>query len=217
MNRRWLPALAVAVFTCAGLAAGCASFHSDQPATQVYALDPKFAAATQAVPAPQASAVPQAATPESAAPTLQVLRPLVAPGLDTAEIALTRDGQRLDYYAASRWAAPLPELVQSLAVEALRASGKFRSVQPDGSAFAADLVLQLEIRRFQAVYSGDGPPTVQVQLLATIGRRNERAILATVDANGAVTAADNRMQPVVAAFQSAVGAALRELATRVSP
>ena len=212
MNRRWAFGPAALVFVA--LACGCASFHSNQPAMQVYQLDPGFAA-----PAASAATAPPSASPapEAAAPTLQVLRPLAAPGLDTTEIALTRDGQRLDYYAASRWPAPLPELMQSLAVEALRASGKFRSVQPDSTAFSADLVLQLEVRRCQAVYSGDGPPTVQVQLLATVGRRSERAILATVSADSAVAAADNRMQPVVAAFQSAVGAALRDLAARVTP
>ena len=212
MNRRW----PLAAVLSALLAAACANFHSDQPAVQVYALEPGFAAAA----APNAAATaPEAATaaPQAAAPTLQVLRPLAAPGLDTAEIALTRDGQRLDYYAASRWPAPLPELVQSLAVEALRASGKFRSVQPDSGAFAADLVLQIEIRRCQAVYPAGGPPTVQVQLLATLGRRSERAILATATADSTVPAAENRMQPVVAAFQSAVGAALRDLAARIAP
>ena len=216
MNRRWLPARALAALPSALLATACANFHSDQPAVQVYALEPGFAAA--ATPSAQAG-TPEAtaAAPETAAPTLQVLRPLAAPGLDTAEIALARGGQRLDYYAASRWPAPLPELMQSLAIEALRASGKFRSVQPDSSAFSADLVLQLEILRCQAVYTGEGPPTVQVQLLATVGRRNERAILATINAGSTVPAADNRMQPVVAAFQSAVGAALRDLAAHVAP
>jgi cholesterol transport system auxiliary component len=211
-----VPGVALAaVYALGGLAllgtAGCASFHSDAPAVQVYALDPTFAAA----PAP--AVPPAAAAPVSAVPTLQVLRPLAAPGLDTTGIALTRDGQRLDYYAASRWPAPLPELVQSLAVESLRASGKFRSVQPDAGAFAADLVLQLEIKRCQAAYAGEGAPFVQVQLLATLGRRDERAILATVTAEASVPATDNRMRPVVAAFQSALGAALTDLATRVTP
>jgi cholesterol transport system auxiliary component len=202
MIRRWSTAPVLAAGLSALVSAGCANFHSDQPALQVYALEPAFAAP---------------AAPDAAAPTLQVLRPLAAPGLDTAEIALARGGQRLDYYAGSRWPGPLPDLLQSLTIEALRASGKFRSVQPDSSAFAADLVLQLEILRCQAVYAGDGPPSVQVQLLATVGRRSERAILATVSAESTVPAADNRMQPVVAAFQAAVGAALKDLASHVAP
>ncbi len=186
------------------VAGGCADFHSKQAAIQVYTLEPAFSAA--------------AAGTTAATATLQVARPLAAPGLDTDGIALQRNGQRLDYYAASRWAAPLPELVQSQAIEALRASGKFRSVQPEGAAFAADLVLQLEIRRCQADYGGaDGPPTVQVQLLATLGRRADRSVLATVNAAGAAPAGENRMQSVVAAFQAALGTALGELSAGLAP
>lgn len=179
------------------LAGACADLHSKQAPIQVYTLAPSYGAAV--------------AGTTAATATLQVARPLAGPGLDTDGIALQRDGQRLDYYAASRWAAALPEIVQSQAIEALRASGKFRSVQPEGAVFAADLVLQLEIRRCQAEYNGDGPPTVQVQLLATLGRRADRSVLATVSAAGAAPAAENRMQSVVAAFQAALGTALGEL------
>jgi cholesterol transport system auxiliary component len=184
------------------VSAGCSGFHSHEPATQVYTLDPQF---TQAPPAAASTA------------TLQVLRPEAAPGLDTERIALRRSSQRLDYYAASRWPAPAPEFLQSLAIEALRASGKFRSVQADSATFASDLVLQIEIRRFQAEYAGDGAPVVHVQLVATLGRRKDRAITSSVSADSSVAAAENRMQAVVAAFQSATTAALADLAARLAP
>jgi len=202
---RLRPLFASVLAAC--MVSACADFHSKQAAIQVYTLEPSFAASAS-VPAPGTA---------RAAATLLLPRPLAAPGLDTEGIALQRNGQRLDYYAASRWAAPLPEIVQSQAIAALRAAGKFRSVQPDGAAFAAELVLQLEIRRCQAEYSADGPPTVHVQLLATLGRRADRSVLATVSAAGAAQAAENRMQSVVAAFQSALGAALGELSTELAP
>ena len=202
---RLRPLFASVLAAC--MVSACADFHSKQAAVQVYTLEPTFAS-------PVAASAPGTAL---AAATLLVPRPLAAPGLDTEGIALQRNGQRLDYYAASRWAAPLPEIVQSQAIEALRASGKFRSVQPDGAAFAAELVLQLEIRSCQAEYSADGPPTVRVQLLATLGRRADRSVLATVSAAGAAQAAENRMESVVAAFQSALGAALGELSTELAP
>jgi ABC-type uncharacterized transport system auxiliary subunit len=217
MNARWLPALAMAAM----LASSCVGFHSEQAPVQVYSLEPRFEAAAASPPSSEAVASARdAALPvrdAGAAATLQVLRPLAAPGLGTTGIALARDGQRLDYYAASRWPSPLPELMQSLAVDALRATGKFRSVQPAGSALGADHVLQLEVRRCQAVYRGDGPPVVEVQLLATFGRRGETGTLSTASAASSAQAAENRMQSVVAAFQSAVGAALTELAARVGP
>lgn len=195
---RFFTAALVACVACA-----CADFHSKQAAIQVYMLEPTYGAAV--------------AGTAAATATLQVARPLAGPGLDTDGIALQRDGQRLDYYAASRWAAALPEIVQSQAIEALRASGKFRSVQPEGAAFTAELVLQLEIRRCQAEYNGDGPPTVHVQLLATLGRRADRSVLATVSAAAAAPAAENRMQSVVAAFQAALGTALGELNAGLAP
>lgn len=183
--------------------AGCGGFHSNQPATQVYTLDPV-----------SAPSKPEAA---SNAPSLLVLRPQAAPGLDSEHIALRRSAQRLDYYAASRWPAPLPDFLQSLAIEALRASGKFRIVQPDRATFAAEQVLQIEIRRFQAEYAGESAPVVHVQLLATLGRRNDPSVLATVNAESSVPAAENRMQAVVAAFQKAVAAALADLAGQLPP
>jgi cholesterol transport system auxiliary component len=182
---------------------GCAGLHSNQAVAQVYTLEPGFA--------------PAAASATGNAATVQVLRPLAAPGLDSEHIALVRGVQRLDYYAASRWPAPLPELLQSLAIDALRSAGKFRAVQSDGTAFAASEVLQIEIRRCQAEYAGDGLPVVHVQLHATLGQQNERSLVTSVSAESTAPVAENRMQAVVAAFQQAVGAALEQLATQLAP
>lgn len=182
---------------------GCGGLHSNQAATQVYTLDPLYAQSKLEAPSSVAG--------------LLVLRPQAAPGLDTDRIALRRSAQRLDYYAASRWPAPLPDFLQSLAIEALRATGKYSSVQPDRAAFAADEVLQIEIRRFQAEYATEGAPVVHVQLRATLGHRNDRSVQASVSAESSVPAAENRMQAVVAAFQSAVAAALADLAGRLPP
>jgi cholesterol transport system auxiliary component len=183
--------------------AGCSGFRSDEGPTQVYTIDPVFEASKLETP--------------GAAPSLRLLRPLAAPGLDNERIALRRGSQQLDYYAASRWPTPLPEFVQSLAIEALRASGKYRAVQSDGAAFAADEVLQIEIRRFQAEYNGAGAPLVHVQLLATLGSRTDRKALASVSAESSVKASENRMQAVVAAFQSAATSALTELVRQLPP
>lgn len=184
------------------LAGGCSGLHSKEGAPQTYTL---------------VSVAPPAvvSTPAGAA-TVQVLRPLAAPGLDTEGIALLRDTHRLDYYAASRWPAPLPDLVQTLAVDALRAAGHFRAVQPDATALASDDVLQIEIRHCEVEYSGDGSPVVHVQLLATLGQRSDRALLANVTAESSKSASENRMQSVVSAFQAAIDDALNQLAAKLA-
>ncbi len=134
----------VALLLCA---AGCSFLETKHPLAQVYTLAP-------ALPAASANQPP-------ATVTIKVMHPLCAPGLDSDNIALTRSGQRFDYYAHSRWAAPVPELVQSWAVDALRAAGHFRAVQSDTVPLDADYLLQLEIRRFQAEYQSDEAPVVQ--------------------------------------------------------
>jgi len=196
-RRAWLPSLLLAC------AAGCSGLHSDQPAPQVYRLAPTLPAAAESTPAASA--------------TLRVLRPLAAPGLESDAIVLTRSGQRFDFYAHSRWTAPLPELVQSGAIDALRAAGRFRAVQGEAVPLDSDYVLQLEIRRFQAEYQGDGPPLVRVQLVATLGRRTDRSLVASAVAESDVPAQANRMQGVSAAFEAAFGQALAQLVKQVQP
>jgi cholesterol transport system auxiliary component len=190
------------------LAAGCSGLHSNQAATQIYVLAP-------ALPAPAVGVSAADGAPPSA--TLKVLRPLSVPGLDTDRIALTRSGQRLDYFAHSSWAAPLPELVQSGAIDALRAIGKFRAVQSDAAPLEADFLLQLEVRRFHAQYQGDGPPTVRVQLVGTLARRSDRTVLASIMAASDVPASVNRLQSVSAAFETAFAEALAQLGAQLQP
>lgn len=202
MSRRdsWRTLALVVPLLCA---AGCSFLETKQPLAQVYTLAP-------ALPAASASQMP-------ATVTIKVLRPLCAPGLDSDNIALTRSGQRFDYYAHSRWAAPVPELVQSWAVDALRSAGHFRAVQSDAVPLDADYLLQLEIRRFQAEYQSDEAPVVRVQLVATLGRGADRSLISNVVVASDVPAGANRLQSISAAFQSALGQALAQLAQQVQP
>lgn len=179
------------------LAAGCSGLKSDAPAEQVYILRPGAAgvAATQ---------------PLSA--TLQVRRPAAQPGLDTNRIALTRPGNRLDYYAGSRWAGPLTDVVGALLAQSLRASGSFANVDNDRGGFGPDFVLAVTIRHFEAQYSSDdSAPRARVALEATLGSRRERETLANLDADVTVQADANRLGSVVAALEQAAQQATAEL------
>ena len=66
-------------------------------------------------------------------------RPEAGPGLDSDRIALLRSDQRFDFYAASRWAAPAPDLVESVMLDALRATGTFSAVFDDSAPYAPRL------------------------------------------------------------------------------
>jgi cholesterol transport system auxiliary component len=127
-----------------------------------------------------------------------------------------RPGGRLDYYVGARWAGAVPAMLQILAIDALRPSGRFALVEPDSGPFPADYVLSLELRHFEARYDDDGPPTIHVTLIASVGRRGASALGASVVADSEVKAQDNRMQAVVAAFEQATAAALGKVVGAVA-
>ena len=144
-------------------------------------------------------------------------RPEADPGLDSDRIALLRSDQRFDFYAASRWAAPAPDLVESVMIDALRATGSFSAVFDDTSPFAPRYNLRCALRRFEADYtsgqgsSGGRGPTVQVALDCTLGRHRDRELLASFTALGSSVASEDRLNAVVAAFATATNSAMAEL------
>ncbi len=195
--------LASALLFAAAALAGCGSL-----------LDSKLAA-------PQAYVLrlpPRAVqAPASPAGTLLLQRPEAGPGLDSDRIALLRSDQRFDFYAASLWAAPAPDLLESVIVDALRAGGAFSAVFDDSAPFAPRYDLRVTLRRFEADYTASnggesgGAPTVYVVLDCTLGRHRDRALLAGFTAQGSARANADRVNEVVNAFQAATAIAVGEL------
>ncbi len=179
--------------------AGCSGlFHNDSPATQVYVLR---------------TSAPSQPEPRSSNASLHVSHPIAGPGLGSDHILLVQSGHRMSYYVASRWPADLPSVVEGLAVDALRASGTWSTVQDSSSAFSSDYLLQIVIRRFEADYStGSGPPAIHVILDCTMGKRAGREVIASFVAEGTAIAAANRLAEVVTAFEDASNKALGEIA-----
>ena len=166
--------------------------------------------------APQAYVLrlPPATAPVAAADAGNVLlqRPEAGPGLDSDRIALLRSDQRFDFYAASRWAAPAPDLIESVMIDALRATGAFSAVFDDTSPFAPRYNLRCTLRRFEADYTAGGrAPTVHVALDCTLGRHRDRVLLGSFTAQGSSVASEDRLNAVVAAFEAASATAMTEL------
>jgi cholesterol transport system auxiliary component len=145
--------------------------------------------------------------------SVQVHRPEAGPGLNTDRIALLRSAARFDFYAASRWAAATPDLVESVVVDALRGTGLFAAVYDDAAPFAPRYDLRVTLRRFEADYTagGDNRPTVFVVLDCTLGRRRDRQLLASFTAQGSAPAGSDTLSAVVAAFEAASAAAVADL------
>ena len=143
--------------------------------------------------------LPPRAAPASQTPargSVLVQRPEAGPGLDSDRIALLRSEQRFDFYAASRWAAPAPDVIESVMIDALRATGAFSAVFDDAAPFAPRYNLRCTLRRFEADYTegGGGAPTVYVALDCTLGRHRDRALLASFTAQGSAAAGEDRLE-----------------------
>lgn len=201
--------IAATLGMAAMLLAGCSGLKSNAAVTQIYLLQP--------------AASPQpAATAAAGDGALTVLLPVVAPGLASERIALTRPDGRLDYFGASRWAGELPEVLQTLAVDALRSGGRFAAVHSDSMPASGDFALQIEARHFEAQYpgadaNGATPPTAQVTLVCTLIRRVDRGVIASFTVAGSASAGANRMGAVIEAFDQALGQALLQLQAQAAP
>jgi cholesterol transport system auxiliary component len=198
MNLRLMTlASALLLGSCGGV------FDSALPAPQAYVLR-----------LPARAAVPP---PETQSASVLVQRPETGPGLDSDRIALLRSDNRFDFYAASRWAAPAPDLVESVLVDGLRASGNFSAVFDDSSPYAPRYTLRVTLRRFEADYSSQGngagghAPTIHVVLDCTLGRHRDRELLTSFTAQGAAVASEDRLTAVVAAFEAATATAMEQI------
>jgi ABC-type uncharacterized transport system auxiliary subunit len=156
----------------------------------------------------------EATTPANTQPagSLLLQRPKAGPGLDSDRIVLLRSDSRFDFYAASRWAAPAPDMIASFIVDGLRASGSFAAVFDDTAPYAPRYNLRCTLRRFESDYTkGGGAPTVFVAFDCTLGRHRDRELLSSFTAQGSAVAAADRLNDVVAAFETAATAAVGEL------
>ncbi|HEV2703037.1 MAG TPA: ABC-type transport auxiliary lipoprotein family protein [Steroidobacteraceae bacterium] len=181
---------------------GCSGLlRSTAPALQLYVLEQPVAVTVTADAGSKSSAV---SAPKPALPTLRIDRPQAAPGLDTDRIALLRPGNRLDYYAGSRWSAPLPELVSDMQRMVFRDDGYWSAVADDRSGFNTNYLLQTSIDRFTAEYAGESaPPLIRVDLHGVLIRRADGSLVGSFAVSASWMAKENRMASVVEAFSQA--------------
>lgn len=187
-----LPAVLVGVAL-----AGCGGILSEAPKRQMYRLEPVLAVPTSVRRVPV---------------QLLVAMPISPAGLDTSRIALSRTAESLDYYYDAEWTDRAPVMVQTALVDAFEKSGAVAGVARDSAALRADLVLETELRDFEAVYdSPNATPRVSVALTARLIKIPERNILAQTTVTRQVSAAANDVPAVVRAFDGALGAAAGEI------
>jgi len=187
-----LSASALALAGCGGLGLGPTDVNDT-----IYMLQPALAAAPGGQPATWALAVDI---------------PDALDSIDSRRIALVRTDSTLDYYANSVWPDRLPVLVQTALVAAFEASGRIPSVARTQDALHADYELGTELRDCTAHYSQpDAAPTVSVTIVAQMSTAHGRKIVSSFTAKQDAAASQNSTSAVVAAFNTAIGAAVAQV------
>lgn len=192
-----IPAWAVSLAACLTLGACFGGLKSETVAPASYRIS-----------------APKLATGAPLEAHLQVSVESTAPGLDGTGIAARFPDSRLDYLAGSRWPVRLPALIESALIEGLQDAGQLRSVQGDFSRFRSTHSLALEVRRFEADYTGGEVPTARVALAVTVGRQSDRRVIAAFSVAAEEKAAENRVSSVVAALDAAFGRAAADAAEK---
>lgn len=142
---------------------------------------------------------------------LIVEEPLAPTGLNTTRILLHRSAIELEYYARANWTDRAPAMVHTLIVESFENSSKIVAVGCESLGLRADYVLKLELREFQAAFSGEGPPDANVRLNAKLVRMPQRTIIGSERFEARMPAQSDSMEQIVAAFDDALGKALKNL------
>jgi cholesterol transport system auxiliary component len=203
---------AVLALTLIGLGA-CASIipGADRDPPKLYDLSPKSTFAKN---------LPRARW------QLVVEPPIAAAGLSSARIALKRHLLRLEYYAQAAWTDTTPTMIQTLIIESFENSRKIVSVGRTSAGLRSDYVLQTSLREFQAEYSNKRltekamkksenksavGPAVRVSINAKLVKMPERTIIASHTFDHVVIANTNGMEEIVAAFDEALGKALKRI------
>jgi ABC-type uncharacterized transport system auxiliary subunit len=180
--------LAVALCGCGGM------LTSDEPPEHIYWLE--------------AATLRFGEAPTEGLPELLVSVRTI-PGLDTDRILVKGPGARMNYYAGARWPDHLPEVMTATVRLSLESSGHFSRVSNRSQVNGEEWLLELELREFFAVaITADSPPQIHVQL---VGHVNCGVGDTAISATATVTAQENKLSEIVAAFQSATNNALISL------
>ena len=179
---------------------GCVSLLPKQPPVQLYVFGRSAVAPTQ--PAPQAM-VGRGGLPGIALAQIGFPRSALGDGL------LTTRGETAAYIDGARWLGPAVVLFQEAVERRFDARARTVRLVDRGQIGAASTVLRLDVQAFDARYdpANSGPPTVVVDLRATLSRADGRAL---VQRRFTATrpAAEDGVSAIVAAYDAAVSAVL---------
>lgn len=194
MTKRVPPALFALLL--AALLTGCLPGASKRPAATVFDLQPAA----------------QAAVTPTRPLQLLIAEPRTSAMLDSPRIAVRPQPNQLQVYRGVAWRDPAPRLLHDQILRGFEDAGAFAAVGRSGSGLRGELLLSLELRRFEAEYPDEGgSPRAVIELQAVLLRGGSGEALGTRRIEVIRPSAGTAPAEVVAALSEASAGAIDQL------
>jgi len=143
---------------------------------------------------------------------------VTAPGLDTGNILIRKPNHSLDHYAGARWPAPTQDLLRKALLEYFQQTEYYSAATFSDMGSIRNILVKSYLWSFTAIYSDPkmkSPPEVRVRMVTYLLNWPQRTELARITAEYEVTALENRMESIVAAFGQAATSAIGHTNQRI--
>jgi len=145
------------------------------------------------------------------AASLLIAAPKAAPMLDSERIVIRLDDDELQFLRGARWSRRAPEMLQDALLHLLEDSGRAQVARHD-SGFAADWLLIMDLRRFEADYSQGSVPNIKIEISAKLLNRQDKNVIAWHTFSHSETAAASSTQAIINALTEGLSQTTLELA-----
>ena len=144
---------------------------------------------------------------------LAIREPVAALDLDSQRILVRTGPDTVAYLAGAQWADRLPALVQSKLLQTFQNARQLRFIGRSGSGFAADYVMELDIRAFELdVKKSQANIDIAVKIVSASSGRVAAAQIFTASAPAAGTGGAE----AATALNAALGSVMRQIAAFAS-
>ncbi len=142
--------------------------------------------------------------------TLLVLEPTAPAAIATDRILIKQDPLSVTYLPDARWSDEVPQMVQSVLIQSLAASGGLGFVGLQGAGPVPDTVLLTRIDAFGVEQQPDGAFQVRVSCDLTVLRDRDQRVLGTRRFAASMPVANDQADMIARAFQRLLDGLLPE-------
>jgi cholesterol transport system auxiliary component len=132
--------------------------------------------------------------------------------LDSTRIAVRRENNTLQVFEGARWADSVPEMLQGFLTQHFNDSGKITAASGLDNNTASDVMLLLDIRQFEAVYTeNDDSAAAVISVQAKIQSQKTNRIIASKHFLVSIPAENKKIPQVMTAFEVAMQKASQDI------